>query len=93
MKKTFYIIITTALTVLLSFIIHALVEIAFLNWAEINGLTVEWDPIFGKSCALPFIFSVVLHAIGLFGGIWLGFIWWNMVYVKRGRGLFFKVKK
>ena len=93
MKKTFYIIITTVLTVLLSFIIHALVEIAFLNWAEINDLTVEWNSTLGKSCALPLIFSAVLLVVGFFGGIWLGFIWWKMVYVKRGRGLFIKVKK
>lgn len=92
MKKTAYILLTTTLGILFSFILHALIEVLYLDWASQNNIIVQWRTIWGKSCALDPILSISLLAVGLLVGIWLGFRWWDSVYNKRKRGLFLKVK-
>jgi len=93
MKKSVYIIITSVLGLLLSFIVHAIIEVKYLDWLETQGLRAHWYGIFGKSCALPPLFNYSLFITGVLFGIWLGFIWWDLVYVKRKRGLFQKLTK
>ncbi|MFH1597767.1 MAG: hypothetical protein ABIB97_01665 [Patescibacteria group bacterium] len=93
MKKTIYILLSTALGVLLSFILHAVIEVMFLNWAEANNLRPEWYSLLGKSCALPLSLNIGLLVAGVVFGIWIGFKWWKVVYVERKRGLFTKIKE
>ncbi len=92
MKKTFYIFISTVLGILLSFLAHALIEVLFLNWADKENLTVEWHEYMGKFCALPPALSISLFIAGALLGIWIGFIWWKIVYIEKKRGLFLKIK-
>lgn len=83
MKKTFYIIFTSILGLLLSFIIHAMVEIIYLNYAQKNNLIITWTFVFDqKACALPLWLIYLLLVLGIIFGIWLGFFWWKKVYKK-----------
>lgn len=75
MKKTIYVIISAVFGVLLSFIVHAVIEIKYLNWADSHDLTVDWHSIAGLSCALSPWLSTSLFITGIIFGVWLGFNW------------------
>ncbi len=79
LKQAVYLMTATILGVLLSFLVHAFVEIKYLNWLESQNLTVT----FYYGCALPPIFSGGLLLAGAVGGLMLGRLWWRLVYVDR----------
>lgn len=78
-KKAVYLLATTILGVLLSFIIHAFIEISYLSWAEKRGILV---PFYGN-CALPPVLQIGLLLLGIMGGFFLGRFWWRKVYVEK----------
>lgn len=79
LKKAVYLIAATFLGVLLSFIVHAMIEIKYLNLALSRGVAV---PFYG-GCALPPVLSFGLLFFGVVGGFFLGRLWWRMIYVDR----------
>lgn len=84
MKKFIYITLSIILGILLSFILHALIEIIYLKIAMAGGLTVQWTSLFGKaSCSLPLIVQILLLSGGIFTGYFLGNYWWQLIYIKR----------
>ena len=77
-KKAFYIIATTFLGILLSFIIHGLFEMLYLKILIDRGNSINWTSYSGvKSCALPIYLQVGLLLAGVIGGIFLGIHWWR----------------
>lgn len=79
LKQAVYLTAATILGVLLSFIMHALIEINYLRLAFERGLNV----MFYNGCALPPILSLGLLLLGAVGGFLLGRFWWRWVYVDR----------
>jgi hypothetical protein len=83
-KKTIYLCASTFLGILLSYIVHAAVEIMYLNHALASGQSVKWYSHFGLgSCALPPYIQYGLLAAGIVGGYWLGRWWWRIVYIEK----------
>lgn len=78
-KKAVYLLAAAVLGVLLSFIIHAVIEISYLSWAERQDILV---PFYG-SCALPPPLQIGLLLLGIIGGFFLGCFWWQKVYVEK----------
>jgi hypothetical protein len=79
LKKAIYLSASTILGVLLSFIVHAFIEIRYLRWAESHGRSV----IFYGGCALPPALRIALLLLGIVGGFLLGRFWWRKVYIER----------
>jgi hypothetical protein len=83
-KKIFYIILTIFLGLLLSFIVHALAEVIYLNYAFKNELEIQASYFLGVGwCALPIWVQYTFPVLGIAGGYFLGIYWWDLVYVKR----------
>ena len=79
LKKTVYLFTTTILGAMLSFIIHALIEISYLSWALKNNYNVT----FYNGCALHPVIQIALWIIGIVGGFLLGRFWWRKVYIEK----------
>ena len=85
-KHIIYLIASTVLGILLSYLAHAGLEYFYLRSAESAGTirSVQWSTHFGLgSCALPEIWQYSLFAAGLVGGYFLGVWWWRIVYIER----------
>ena len=78
-KKIIYLFASTILGLVLSFIVHALIEINYLSWAAKHGYIVVS---FG-SCFLPPWFQAVIWILGAAGGFLMGKFWWRKLYVER----------
>lgn len=78
-KKIIYISLTIILGFLLSFILHAFLEISYLAWLSSQGKAV----IFYGNCALPLYLQILIILIGIVGGYFLGDFWWRKVYIER----------
>lgn len=82
-KRPIYLVLTTALGILLSMIAHAALEIEYLNWSERTGRAIHWTKFFGVGwCALPSVIQYGLVAAGAVGGFLVGRVWWRWVYVE-----------
>ena len=79
LKKIIYLLASTVLGVLLSFIVHAFIEMSYLRWAYNHNYAVTF---FG-GCALPPVLQTALWLAGIIGGFFLGRFWWQKVYVER----------
>ena len=84
-KRGIYISLTIVLGILLSFLMHAAVEIPIINLLvddfDTYSLGLTWDQWF----LAHHIFSYVLLVLGIYVGWRLGRRWWHLVYVKRKR--------
>ncbi len=75
-KKIIYIVLGMVLGLLLSFVIHAVIEIFYINWL----LAEEILPRPGSlthQCFLPSWLQIALPLAGLIGGFFLGCFWWR----------------
>jgi H+/Cl- antiporter ClcA len=79
LKKAVYLSAATILGILLSFIVHAIIEVNYLSWAQSRGRAVA----FYGGCALPPWLQAALLVLGALGGFWLGRFWWRKVYIER----------
>ncbi len=81
MKKLAYVVLAVILGIILSFIIHGIIEMIYLNWAEKNNILIKWAVVWGdKTCALPLWLIWLLPVIGIAFGLWLGFWGWKKIY-------------
>lgn len=78
-KKVAYLILTTILGILLTFLIYAFAEIKYLEWSAQNNHSVVW---YG-SCILHPVFRIGLLFVGAIGGFFLGKVWWRKVYIEQ----------
>lgn len=79
MKKNIFIISAIILGIILSFLVHAIIEILYLNWAIKTDAVIEWVSVFGegKQCALPLWLIYLLPALGIVFGFRLGLYLWK----------------
>ena len=78
-KHVVYLISSTILGLLLSFMVHAAIEINYLSWAAQNKVSVT----FYGNCALPPALQIIIWILGAIGGYYLGEFWWRKIYVER----------
>lgn len=78
-KHVIYLIAATVLGLLLSFLVHAIIEILYLQSMEKQGIIV----ILRGVCALPWALQYLLWAIGGVGGFILGRFWWRKIYIEK----------
>lgn len=78
-KRAIYYLATIVLGVLLSLLVHSLIEIKYLAWAESQGVVIT----FYNACALAPWLQIALWILGAIGGLFLGRWWWRWVYVER----------
>ena len=79
LKKAVYLLASTTLGILLSFIAHAAIEINYLRLVASRGEVIS----FYGGCVLSPLLQVSLLALGILGGLWLGRFWWRKLYVER----------
>ncbi len=78
-KKIAYLAAAIILGLLLSFLLHAFIEIKYLAWAQNQSLAVKY---YG-GCFLPPWLQITLWVLGLVGGYFLGRWWWQKLYIER----------
>jgi hypothetical protein len=84
MKKYIYIISWVVLVLLLSFLAHAGLEIATINYAAQNEIILTNYTAFGYGyCVLPTIVQITLILSGIVGGFLLGRYFWRTIYVEK----------
>lgn len=79
LKNAVYLLAATILGLLLSFLVHALIEINYLSWMASQNILVSF---FG-SCALAPWLQISLWILGAVGGFWLGRFWWRKIYIEK----------
>lgn len=79
LRKTIYLIASTVLGIFLSYLVHALIEINYLNWAQSQDKIV----VFYNGCALWPWLQILLWAGGALSGFFLGRFWRRKLYVER----------
>ncbi len=73
------------LGLLLSFMIHAAIEIWYINRLLATGRPPQPSSLV-HNCFLPSSLQIILLLAGLVGGYFLGRIWWRIIYIEhRGR--------
>lgn len=82
-KKIIYLIASTFLGLLLSFIAHAGIEMVYLSWALKAYDTAGYPVTFYGGCALPPAFQAFIWVLGIVGGFFLGKFWWQKVYIEQ----------
>ena len=87
LKKTIYVILSVLLFIILSYGLHALVEIIVINSTD----NPTWYTHFGGQCTLHPVISYGLLALGIISGIMAGFKWWKMVYIEHRHRKFRKL--
>lgn len=93
MKKAIYITLTVFLGLMLSFILHAFIEVAYIKYALSNGMQIHGTYFLGVGwCALPSWVQYTFPVLGIVGGYFLGQYWWKVVYIKKRRWSFRKDK-
>lgn len=81
-KKVVYLFASTILGIILSFLLHAIIELVYLR--EADDASIIWTSLWGKgSCALPIWLQIGLLVIGMIGGYALGRLWWRIVYIEK----------
>ena len=87
MKKTkflkpIYLLATTFLGFILSFIAHAILELLYIYFATSENYTIAWTSPVHRG-ALPLWLQIALVVAGLAGGLYLGFHWYKIVYIEK----------
>jgi len=79
MKKIIFIVLAIILGIILSFLVHAIIEIVYLSWVIKSNASIEWVSVFGEEdkCALPIWLIYLLPVLGIIFGFWLGLYLWQ----------------
>jgi hypothetical protein len=78
-KKLVYLASFITLGLLLSFNLHALIELNYLRWSFNKNIIIQ----FYGGCALPPIVQIAIILLGFGGGLYLGLFWWRKIYIER----------
>lgn len=82
-KRTIYIALFTVLGIMVSFLIHAGIEIPviFLLVKDFDryGLGLTWDQWY----MIHHIGAILLFILGVVGGFFQGKYWWEVIYVQK----------
>ncbi len=82
MKKTIYIISFIVFGILLQFLIHAVIEVLYINLLLLDfskyGLGLSWNQWF----IIHYIGTIILLIAGVLLGFWQGKFWWRKIYEK-----------
>ena len=85
-KHVIYCAASVMLGVLVSLLAHAGIELLMISRAEQQGAasSLVWYTVFGgAACALPPVVVYGLLLAGAFLGLFIGRIWWRMVYIEQ----------
>lgn len=82
MKRTVYIALFTLLGVLAQFLIHGILEVAYIillvkNF-DVFSLGLSWH----TWVMIHDVVAVMLLAAGVGVGLWQGFYWWRRIYIE-----------
>jgi len=82
-KKIVYLSLFTFLGILISFLVHAGIEIPIIYLLDANfekyGLGLTWDDWF----SFHYWGSAILFTLGAIAGFWQGIYWWKIIYVEK----------
>jgi hypothetical protein len=78
-KKVIYLAAFICLGLLLSFNLHSLMEISYLELVARHNLAVHFYGI----CALSPVIQILLSASGIILGLYSGLYWWRKIYIER----------
>ena len=82
-KRSVYIVAFTVLGILLSFLVHAILEMAVISILvrDFNkyGLGLTWD----QWMLIHKVFAIVLTVLGSYFGYWQGKHWWKVIYIDK----------
>lgn len=82
-KRTIYIALFTLLGIIVSFLVHAGIEIPvlFLLVKDFDryGLGFTWDQWY----IIHHVGAALLFLLGMVGGFWQGRYWWEIIYVQK----------
>lgn len=85
-KHSLYLSLTTLLGLIVSYGLHAVGELWYLDQAQRHGWVIKWTQHFGLgACALPVWWQYGLVVAGLVGGWLVGRVWWRWVYIEHRR--------
>ncbi|QQG52437.1 MAG: hypothetical protein HY931_03915 [Candidatus Falkowbacteria bacterium] len=88
-KKAIYLVAFIFFGLLLSFNLHSLMEVGYLELAARHNLAVHFYGI----CALPPFIQILLPILGIIFGLYFGLYWWRKIYLERCLDKFYgKVK-
>jgi hypothetical protein len=82
LKKVLYLTLSIILGLILSFLIHGIIEISYINYSLSRGVILKPSALTSK-CYLPSLLQIFLIFAGLFGGYILGQKWWTKIYGKK----------
>lgn len=81
-KKTTYLALAVLLGLILSFLVHAAIEIIYINHLLEEGILPQPSSL-THQCYLPSVLQIILLLAGLLGGYFLGRFWWQKVYIEK----------
>ena len=84
MKKYIYIFSWIILGTLLSFIVHAAAEMAYINYSLLRGIVLANHTAFGYGyCVLPIYIQITLLILGILSGLLCGRFFWRIIYIEK----------
>jgi len=93
-KKAFYLFCCVILGILLSFILHVIIElpIIFIMVSDMSRYSfgLSWN----EWMAIHWVFTALMMVAGIVFGYWIGKRWWQYIYVdKKYGGIVKKLRK
>ena len=83
MRRAFYVFCAMVLGFLLQLLVHAGVEIFYINLllSDFHGWShgLSWEALW----RIHNILSALLAVVGIWFGYWLGVPWWRVIYIEK----------
>ena len=84
MKQIIYIFLWVVLGILLSYLAHAGLEIAFIKYLLTNGqVPINYGSFGGYYCALSLWIQIALITAGAIGGLGAGRFFYRVIYIEK----------
>jgi hypothetical protein len=85
MEKRIYITLFVFLGILLQFLIHAFLEIWYIDLLTFDFQKYSLGFSWSQWVFIHHIGSFILLLLGILFGFWQGRFWWNKIYVKKSK--------
>lgn len=82
-KKFIYILLATVLMVIVSFLIHVIIEIPIIYIVVADFKKYSFGLSWNQILAIHAIFTLILFLAGIIAGLIFGFRWWKYIYVDK----------